>query len=74
MTKENWERKLFYLLTPALMGDIATPQPQAMPLGFSKTEFDLRSHRDKLAPDESQIEKKDHAMNKDFSSRRCLLY
>jgi hypothetical protein len=21
MTKENWERKLFYLLTPALMGD-----------------------------------------------------
>ena len=21
MMKENWERKLFYLLTPALMGD-----------------------------------------------------
>ena len=24
MMKENWERKLFYLLTPALMGDTGT--------------------------------------------------
>src|ERR1035441_3999628 len=29
MTKENWERKLFYLLTPALMGD---PFPRDFPL------------------------------------------
>ena len=28
MTKENWERKLFYLLTPALMGDTGPLVPE----------------------------------------------
>jgi hypothetical protein len=27
MMKENWERKLFYLLTPALMGDPFSRSP-----------------------------------------------
>jgi hypothetical protein len=33
MMKENWERKLFYLLTPALMGD---PFQAAQPVGLSE--------------------------------------
>jgi hypothetical protein len=40
MTKENWERKLFYLLTPALMGDpfmtaICNAAPQSRPRKYS---------------------------------------
>ena len=48
-------------------------RPQIVTSGFSKTEFDLRTYRNKLAPDKSQLEKKDQTMNKDSSSRRSFL-
>src|ERR1039457_6309983 len=43
MMKENWERKLFYLLTPALMGDTCTNPFPATPAQILKANEPLGS-------------------------------